>query len=176
MAGITVSRPSLTVKSLGDPKKVLGMDGDKARHLIGTIFGTANGVATKVITDKVGNTQTFEPIKGNFEGIPSVPQTEKGDDGKEVEITGIRSGTLYLPSGIHDQIAEALKAPDAQPIKFAIEVYTIKAANAAGYTYEARAVLETTIADPLTEMRAALVGKTKLLPGPKAAPEEKKRA
>ena len=42
----------------------------------------------------------------------------------------------------------------------------MKSTNAAGYTYECRTILDTAIADPLAEMRALLVGKTKLLPGP----------
>lgn len=164
MTNITVSRPKLVASMLGNPKKVTAMDSPTARHLVCTIFGQADKVKTKVSADKAGNPQTFEQIVGQFEGIPSEPLKD-GDD----VITAIQSGVLYLPSGIHERVASVLKGDDAPSVEFAIELYTVKATNPAGYSWEAREVIKSTAADPLTKMREAIAGKTKLLAAPTGA-------
>lgn len=169
-------RSSITIKLLGDPKKVLGMEGANARHFLGTIFGVAEKVKTKTGVDKAGNTVTFEPIIGNFEAVPATPV--QGDEG-EPPTDAYQSGILYLPGGIHDRITEALKMPDTPPIEFGIEVYTVKSSNAAGYTYDLKVLLDTKAADPLSAMRDAIALKSKSvarLVAPAKAPEKGKAA
>jgi len=164
--GITIERSKLSVSAFGNPKKVLGMDGDTARYLIGTIIGTADGIKLKKSQDTAGNAIVHEAITGNFEGIPADKwEVDEEVDGvkTKVQIDGVRSGILYLPSGIHERLSSALKGDDVQPIKFAIECYSIKARNAAGYTYDVKAIMDAAASDPLAEMRKALAGKLKVL-------------
>lgn len=168
MKHIVIDKPKLVVGLLGNPKKVVAMDKEGARYLVGTIFGVAQGVKAKTLPDRKGDPQVYEMIVGDFEGIPSEP-VETDYDGEKVIVDAFRSGVLYLPSGIHDRLAAALKGDDAQPVKFAIEIYTVKASNPAGYSYEARALTETQVSDPLAEMRAQLQGKVKALPKPAKA-------
>lgn len=170
---IVIDRPKISVTGMGNPKKVLALPEGQSRHLICAIYGTASGVKVRTVTDKAGNPQTFEPIVGQFEAVPADPmKVVESIDGKDVEvmISAVRSGVLYLPSGIHEQLAEPLKKEGARPIDFALEVYSVKATNAAGYTYEVKSLTKPAESDPLAAIRQAIQGKTKLLPAPKASP------
>lgn len=156
---VILERPKLVAKSLGNPKKVLAMDAAGARHLIGTIYGVASRVKSKVTPDKAGNPQVFEQIVGDFEGVPADPLFVD-EDGVQTPVKAIRSGVLYLPAGIHERLAEPLKREDTQPIEFAIEIYTVKADNPIGYGYEVKSLMAPAAADPLEKMRALVGGTT----------------
>lgn len=165
-------RTSLTVALLGNPKKAATMDVDGSRYLVGSIAGIATGIKVKTSLDpKDGSTRTYEAIVGNFQGIPGEALTDS--DGNVIDY--YTSAMLYLPGGIHERLALALKAEGAKPIEFAIEVYAVKAKNPAGFTWEIQQAGETREADPLANARKMLLDKrkgNKAIAGP-AAPKAK---
>lgn len=115
----------VTVKDLGEPKKVLGLDGDKARHVLGTIVGIATNVQRR--TNRNDPTRMDEALVGDFKAIPA-----KITD----EFQPISSGVCYLPSGAFNKIASILEGENApKSVRFVMEVATVKDKNAAGYTY-----------------------------------------
>jgi hypothetical protein len=132
----------LTAKALGNPKL-----GSEQRHFLGTIRGIATGAKVKM--DQAGN--AYEAILGSFEGV-------RGKDG--VILT---SAMLYLPGGIHEMIAEPVKrattgedgkTPVMGSLTFSIDLYTVPAPNAAGYSYEAVSNIPIAKSDPFAELRA----------------------
>lgn len=162
---IIITKPKLAPKDVGNPKGVTLLPEGQNRYLVGTIYGTATACKVRKVVKPNGDTEVFEPIVGNFEGIPAEPmfRTEKDGAGVEtkVQIAAIQSGVLYLPTGIHERLAEPLKKEDAQPIDFAIEIYTVKAANPAGYSYELVPLLKPSASDPLQAIRLQVANKSK---------------
>lgn len=159
----TVILPKLVVKSLGNPRVAASFsDDDKKagkRHLLGTIMGTASRIKNKV--DAKG--EVFEAIVGDFEGTKA--------DGNVV-----KSGLLYLPSGIHEMLADPLKEDDAKPIDFAMRIFTVPADNPIGYSYLVEPVLPPSAADPLAHIREAMGKQIALLDAPKEEPKKGKAA
>lgn len=136
MADITETS-KLTVKQLGNPMRAAV---DNRNVVLGTIIGRATG--TKVKLDSKGD--AHEAIVGTFEG--------KSADGN---IT-IHAAMLYLPGGLHESIVERLKEMKGAPAEFGVEIMSMPATNAAGYSYAMRSLMPmTATSDPLAAIRAA---------------------
>lgn len=131
----------LSVKTVGtDPKEAIKQG--KAVPLA-RFWGIAE--STKfVVNRQTGDTNTA--IIGTFRGMNLAT-------GEVFE-----SGVLYLPAGIHDQLSGPLlrqkESPDAQPIRFGVEVSATPASNPVGYTYTAKPLMRPQGVDPLAEMEA----------------------
>lgn len=136
----------LTAKELGNPKKVLALDGENAKFVIGRIFGIASECKRKDVTDpQNGAVTTYWPIIGQFVGVQP--------DG-----TQVRSGVLYLPGGIHESYKAALdNIEEGDTLRFALELRTVKSTNAAGYTYEAEDLMPPKVVDLLEQFRLEAV-------------------
>lgn len=151
----------LTVSRLGNPKKVVAMDGEKAQHHVCDVYGIVRGVKTK----QLPNGDASLALIGDFEGTNA-----------ETNQT-LSSGVLYLPSGIQDSLTSAYTAQgeNPSPIRFAIALYTKKASNPAGYEYFAKKLSEPSANDPLAELRQVVAQKKALtLEAPKVVQGGKK--
>jgi len=133
----------ITAKELGNPKKVLAMDGEDAKFVLGTLYGIATECRRKDIVDAGGATSTFWPLIGQFVGVlPS------GDQ--------VRSGVLYLPTGIHESYKTAVEnLEDGETLRFALKLQTVKASSAAGYSYQAVDLMPPKVVDLLSEFKLA---------------------
>src|SRR5665213_4082330 len=98
----TSMKSKLVPKDLGNPKIVLTLPSGQDKYILGTIIGIASDIFTR--TDP--QMKTYEGLKGSFEGTPA-------DKTKDV----VQSGVLYLPSGIHELIADTLKTLDANGVR-----------------------------------------------------------
>jgi len=167
---VTLTKSKLAPKDLGNPREVTSRpDGDMTPHLLGVIFGRATRTKTKTFTQSAtGEVVTVDAILGMFEGRRAVALPN--DDMSET--VAIRSGVLYLPSGIADMIVEPLRADDETVIEFALKISTRKASNPAGYEYVVQELYQPQgVADPLQELRELSVAdlSRKALPAPVAA-------
>ena len=99
-----------------------------------------------------------------------------------------RSARLFLPDGIQEVIENAVNElkdgkGDEQlglHIDFAMEFYSVKASNPAGYTYQVKNILPTEKKDELSEMQksiqAARAARPALLEAPsEQTPQSKKK-
>lgn len=120
---------------------ILGQPESIKRLLVATIFGKVGG--SKTVEDKLTG-QVHTPLTGTFQGINHL------NENKEYQ-----SGLLYLPGGVHDQLLNAANKlmDESEEIDFALEIYAVRAGNAAGYSYEATPLLEPKGVDPLAEIR-----------------------
>lgn len=120
------------------------------------VMGVANG--TKMALDR--NNNPTEGLTGQFKGT----STKGGDD--------VESGVLYLPGGLHYQIAGALKANQATDrsaqSKFVVDVFARHSSNQIGYEYYAATPVAPARADVFSELAEA-AGEMPALPAPKAA-------
>jgi hypothetical protein len=133
----------ITAKELGNPKKVLAMDGDDAKHILGNIFGIATEVKRKDIVDAGGTTSTFWPLIGQFVGV--LPDQSQ-----------VRSGVLYLPTGIHESYKAAVEnMQEGDTLRFALRLQTVKASSPAGYAYQAVDLMPPKTVDLLSEFKLA---------------------
>lgn len=151
----TVIKNKLVVKDLGNPSLVKLMEGEKAKHVLGTIMGIATSVGRKA--DKTDPTKIHTFLKGTFEGMPSDPKADI-----------VSSGVCYLPEGIQAMIESKLEGEHAaDSVQFALEVATVKATNAAGYTWAVTPMVAASEADPLQALRQQAADfKQKSLPAP----------
>lgn len=148
----------ITAKELGNPKKILALDGEDAKYVLGKIFGIATECKRKDIVDAGGATITFWPLIGQFVGVlPS------GDQ--------VRSGVLYLPTGIHEAYKAAVdNMEEGDTLRFALQLQTVKASSPAGYAYQAIDLMPPKVVDLLSEFKLAAESEsTKAGKGPKAA-------
>jgi hypothetical protein len=176
----------LTPKSLGWDRASLATDigkiGDQDRIRLGRFAGIVSGLRTTV-NDDTGEVQyglrgQFRGVSAKLEQVPvlnkdgSPKKDNKGEpvlqDGGPITVT---SGVCYLPGGMQDMIMGALAAAqeaDAKAtVQFALDLYGIRAANKAGYSFVAENLIEAEEADPL-DMLLSLAGDaaTKALPAP----------
>jgi len=136
----TAVRNKLVVKDLGDGSQVKGMEAKNAKFVLGTIVGIATGVRNR--QDKTDPTKSHTALVGDFMGIPSDDKMDR-----------VRSSVCYLPEGIFGLIAGKLQGENAvDNVQFALEIATIKATNAAGYTWSITPKVETQEADPLAHL------------------------
>jgi hypothetical protein len=134
------STVNLSVKSLGGNPRLID---DENRTVY---FGFIHGNVTGVRASKSQNGDVIEAIMGSFEAVSSV-----------VPGRIRRSGRLFLTTGAHEQVAAAAsRLTEGNSISFAVEVFAVRAPNAAGYTWELRSALPATESDPLTEQRKAI--------------------
>lgn len=157
----------LTAKTLGWDRNKIGTattesEAPLGRVHLGRIVGIVAGLRQSINND-TGEVQSG--LKGNFRGISSIVK-----DGAAIEVT---SGVCYLPSGIQSMIEGELAKVQATDksavINFAIDLYALRDANKAGYTFDADNIVESAVADPLADLLAK-AGETKALPGAAPAP------
>lgn len=153
----------LSIKALGcDPRLPSG----GTSKILCRIYGAAQGL--KMGEDKnTGNVWTA--LQGRFEGVNCEQGNE--DFGKT-----LRSGKLFLPSGIQDVIEGAIREIENSKdvldanVVFGLEIRSVKAANRIGYSYEAKNLLPAKQVDPLAQMREAIeqkAGPVKAIAAPK---------
>jgi hypothetical protein len=149
MARSTTMKAKLVPKDLGNPKRVTTLPEGQNKVVLGTIIGIASDIFTR--TDPQQN--TYEGLKGSFEGVSS-------DDTQDI----IQSGVLYLPTGMHEMIADVIKQVDDKgertvaSVQFAFEVAAVKASNPQGYSWAIKKLVDETEADPLKELRSIALG------------------
>ena len=146
----------ITMRTIGlTPAKHVAADGKVVA--VAQVYGIAQKI--QIVEDKVRG-DSFESIRGQFEAV----NLETGEV--------YQSGTLYLPSGIHDLVASAVKGLDPDDrkaaIRFKLEIGVVKSTNPAGYSYEARNLVNASEVDPLADLRNA-GGPPKLMSGQTAA-------
>jgi hypothetical protein len=152
----------MAVKSIGcDPMK--RPDDGKPLPLC-VFFGKADGIKEGEGRDG----RMWSALTGSFAGVNLVT----GDE--------YRSGKLFLPSGIHEIVENAVKSikPDDTEayVKFALQIAVIKAANPIGYSYQATKLIDVAEGDELSEIREQLPATAaKQLAAPAAAPPAKKK-
>jgi hypothetical protein len=130
-----------------NPKKILALGEETRELLLGAIVGIANDV--KVGADPQGN--QFEGLKGDFEAQVIGAEEE------------IRSGVCFMPDAFQGPIiAQLSDEVDAngvvtreavKSVAFGFQVFVIRAANAAGYSWQLRPVMAPSANDPLAELR-----------------------
>lgn len=140
----------LSLKGIGaQPKRGEVKEGD-APKAIALLFGRAHGYSIGQST--FGE---FTKFKGSFEG-------KNIADGKTY-----KSGNVLLPKIVEDLLREAIDAADGVAIDFALEVGIKPAANAFGYEYTVRPLVEVKESDELAALRNVVYGNA--LPAPEAA-------
>lgn len=150
--GVTEKR-KLTVRDLGNPKKVTVLPDGQDTLMLGTIIGRITG--TVLLKSPDGD--EFEAFKGTFEGV--------SNDTGEI----INAGILTLPAGFHDKLMTEFKMPDVKEIQFAYGVGCVKAKNPQGYSWAFKPLLEAQPTDALSELRKLRQDKMKALPAPTSA-------
>lgn len=68
-----------------------------------------------------------------------------------------KSGKMYLPKGLSEMVESAVKKNPDAAIQFAFEVRSIKASNAAKYSYKALALVSPEPSDALRQLREAVL-------------------
>jgi hypothetical protein len=141
--------------------------GEKEPKRLCRIFGKADGI--KMGEDKQG--KVWSALTGSFAGVNL-------DSGEE-----FRSGKLFLPSGIHETVENAVRTIEAdgkegQSVQFALEIHSIEASNPIGYSYRAINLVPAEAVDELTALRQQieLARDAKALPAPAATAEAKASA
>lgn len=130
------------------------------KTFLGRIAGIADGL--KIV--KATNGDVHTAITGTFIGV-------NGETGAQY-----RSGVLYLPTGIHDLVQNAVDAgldDDGKPlpynaVEFGIDLHSVPSNNLSGYSYEANPVIQAKESDPASELLARMA-ETKALPAVKAS-------
>ncbi|MDE2020106.1 MAG: hypothetical protein KGJ13_07210 [Patescibacteria group bacterium] len=160
-------RTKIVTKDLGDPSIIKTLPDDVKRHMLGTIVGIVTGFVER------GNpkdpTEKFEGLSGQFRSIPA---DDKRDE--------LESGVCFLPDAFHNMVAGPFRKmqdtdKNAQ-LRFAFEIYSIRAQNPAGYSWEFKPKIEAAGGNPLDELIADL-GEVKVVQGRKTlalAPPAKK--
>jgi hypothetical protein len=141
----------LTTKNMGaNPRDIHGVP--KGKHLvIAKILGIADG-AKQVEDARDG--RIFYPITGRFKAV--------AEDGTET-----RSGVLYLPSGIHENLLAGVRGlQDGEHLRFALELRAVHADNPVGYSYEAVDLMPRKEVDPLDELMLPAGQAKQALPAP----------
>lgn len=154
-----IGKITMATIGAGAIAKTVAAEG-KGEAVCARLFGMATGIKLKT----AANGDVFESIVGSFEAVNAA--------------TGevFQSGVLYLPAGLHERVAEALKADDApSSIEFGIEVIAYHAKNPQGYSWKAKQLFKPSAADPLASLRDnALTGFVpKALPAPEKAGKKK---
>jgi len=94
------------------------------------------------------------------------------DTGKAITVT---AGRCYLPGGLQDMIEGSLTtaraSDDKATVQFGIDLFAIKAANAAGYSFDADTLIEAADVDPLDALLTSATSAAQAaLPAPDEAP------
>lgn len=152
---VRLTKSKLVVKDLGNPSMVKAQEeGNNAPYVLGVIIGRVTGLRKKPVTNALsGEVTEFDALSGMFEGRRAIALDNK--DGTET--VAIRSGTCYLPTGIHDMVVETFRSvPEGEKtqLDFAYRICTVKASNPAGYTYACESLYEPATSDPLEHLRS----------------------
>jgi len=135
--------------------------GKRAMGKICVILGKATGIKT----GEDANGKVWEALTGTFQGH----NLQTGEV--------FRSGKLFLPSGIHEPILEAVKGlPENGSVKFALEFRRVEAENPIGYSYQAvelmpREVEQDELADVLKLAGPRIQPVKQIAPAPEPAVE-----
>lgn len=144
----TTIKSKLVFKDLGEPALVKTLPEGQTKLMLGTIIGIADGIKIAKGPDGVS---AFEGLKGTFEGVPADPTKDT-----------VRSGVTFLGDAFQADIVALLKSDDApESVSFAYEVWVVKAANPAGYSWALAPKMKATEADPLSAMRALVAREEK---------------
>lgn len=148
-------KSKLTIKDLDNPKKGAGLDEVGQKVVLGTLIGIATDTFTK--TNETGDTMTG--LRGQFRGIPA-----------NAERPTVEAGILWLPESVTELIESQLYDEEgnraAASVSFGYEVSSVRATNAAGYSFSFRPLQEPTNDDPLSRLAVELK-----LPAPTTAPQ-----
>lgn len=152
-------KSKIVPKDIGNPKGATVLENIGMRHKLGTFFG----IASRIVIRTLPTGETFEGLGGTFEAVPA-------DGTKAI----LRSGITYLPAGIYETIAEQVQTEETDAkgeskvvlneVRFAFDVYTVKATNAAGYEWSFVPLVQVSQSDPLAALRAEVAP---ALPAPK---------
>jgi hypothetical protein len=124
----------IVAKTLGNPKKAAALENIGDTVTLGKIFGMCDGIKQK--EDPISG-KVYFPLVGRFQAV-----TAEGNI--------IRSGVLYFPQGIHETYESAArKLEEGSTLQFAVELRSVRASNAAGYSYESVDLMPPAEADPL---------------------------
>lgn len=142
----TAIKSKLVMKDLDEPAKVKGLPVGVQEFNLGRVVGRARSV----ITRNMPNGDTFYGLSGDFKGTPTAEDRDI-----------VRSGILYLPNGVFELVADQLRDPatgevheDVSEVAFIYDVKSVKATNAAGYSWAFVPVLEPAADDPLAQLEA----------------------
>jgi len=142
MANTTV-KSKVVFKDLGDPAKVKDVK-DAEQLLLGTIIGSATGIKLSKGADGITE---FKGLKGTFEATPSDPERDI-----------IRSGVAFLGDAFQADIVALLESDNPpESVAFAFEVYSVKATNAAKYSWALRPMISASANDPLAAIKAQML-------------------
>lgn len=128
--------------------------------LLGRFVGVVTGLKP-IENEKTGDVSYG--LKGSFKAVSSVA------DANGV-LKEVRSGVCYLPGGIQDIVEAAWLAASEKDekkrasIQFAMDIYAIPAANAAGYTFKADNIVDAQAGDATDAIMVAAQG-VKPMPG-----------
>lgn len=150
----TMLKNKVVLKDVGNPKAVTMLPDGQTKLLLGTIIGIASGTVERKAADGL---TTFTGLKGSFEAVPANADNDT-----------VQGGVCFLPESFQGPIEDML-ADDADSVKFAFEVYAVKADNPQGYSWAMQPLTEAAQNDPLAELRA-------LAPASKAPAIEDKAA
>lgn len=132
-------RTKITLKDIGEPALVKTLPPAEHQYVLGTLIGIASKFVERNSPD---GQDKFEGLGGTFRVIPADPQRDE-----------LESGILFIPDAFHNMIASVLrKGQDNDPnfeVKFAFEVSSVKANNAAGYSWDFKPMIENAAENPL---------------------------
>lgn len=143
----------MSVKGIGcKPTGGLPTDESKANPLC-VIMGKATGIKMGEGSDG----RIWNALTGAFRGTNLATGVS------------VRSGKLFLPTGIHEIVEGAVKqlGSDGGVVKFAMQIESIKATNPIGYSYQARNLMPLEAeSDELADLIESVAAPA-LLEGPK---------
>lgn len=121
---------------------------ESRRIPLARVMGIARGIVQKVAQDG----GPVYGLTGQFEGT----NVQTGQV--------YQSGVIYLPPGVHEMVLEPLDkaiadGDKAASITFALDIFSVPAANKAGYTYESADLAAAKRVDPLADLKAAIENK-----------------
>lgn len=128
----------ISVKTIGCNPSAAKSEGKDVQ--LAKVYGVARGTINKV--DQRGD--PVVGLTGEFEAV----NLGTGEV--------FRSGVLYLPSGIHEMVANSVKEGDTE---FALGIVASPASNPIGYSYKAVPLLEPAANDPMAALRNKIAGK-----------------
>lgn len=161
-------RTKIVTKDLGDPAMIKTLPESEKRYMLGTLVGIVSGFVERA--NPKDPAEKFEGLSGQFRSIPA---DDKRDE--------LESGVCFLPDAFHNMIAapfrKMVEADKNAQLRFAFEIYSIRAQNPAGYSWEFKPKIEAAGGNPLDELVSDL-GEIKVVAGRKvlalAAPDKKK--
>jgi len=156
----------LTVATLGWKRRNIEEAVEKITDTDRVHLARIAGVAVGLKAAKDVNEDIIYGLKGNFRG--------------QSMLTGemVSSGVCFLPAGIQgmleSELADARKEDPNATVRFAVDIFAIRAKNKAGYSFNADNILPSETADPVSELLTQAQSEIPLtLPSPTVEPEKK---